>query len=221
MTQLITFTEKQFSDMVAELQSFQIGLNSQIQEPAKALVDKFKKQGFSPELAGEAKELRKQIVSTRTTVEKLRKSHKAPFLEAGRVIDKEAKVINTVCQDAEDSLKEVELYMENQIKAKKASIREDRVSALRAVGVEEVNVPVEDLSDVEWVSYLRSQQDQAEANQKEAARKEEQDALELLWTSGKLQKWFYGFYAAGKQSKAESDFYPLTKKFAETNKLPL
>lgn len=111
-------------------------LNNAFLEPLKIAQElesnylKIANAPITPSVCNEADELRKKYVKIRTATDKLHKSEKQYYLQAGRYVDDLKKEVLSVVSERENKLKDVAEYFENIRKAEIAKLEEERTGLL-------------------------------------------------------------------------------------------
>lgn len=173
--------QAQFEPMLAKMTELEKQYNV-IQAQAK--------EGITPELSEQAKELRLQYVKVRTGTAAIHKEQKAFYLAAGRFVDGWKNTQAFASKGIEANLLEIELHQERIEQQRKEKLRADRWALLQPFKEEEP-AGLSDMEEDVFNAYLtiakQQHQDrieaearaEAERQRRELADKRERDILHL------------------------------------------
>lgn len=156
----------------------------EVEPKINALLERYEKEGISPEICLDAKELRLEIRKARTGAEQTKKEQKDVYLKVGNAIQGVFNIIKKAVEDKESKLSDIENYYENQEKERIQKLTQERVDELLKYEIEEFPAGLGEMTDQIWNAFLKGvksdyEDRKAEEAAQEEERKEQQRKVDL------------------------------------------
>lgn len=152
---------------------------------------------ITEEVCKEARELRLKLVKVRTGIKAIHETEKALYLASGKYVDALKNKYTLPVEQMEEQLAEVELYFENQEKARKAKLKNARLELMSEFPDFAVHfVDLENMSGPDFQTLMDEQRDLKEFKKQKA----EKEAAEKLAAE---QKSIAEKEAADRKAEAE------------------